>query len=192
MSQDAELLDRYAKSRSEPAFAELVGKHVDLVYSAAIRMVNGDTHRAQDVTQQVFTELARRAGTLARHPALAGWLYTTSRQMACRAIRSEQRRVVREQTAHSMNEAQRQPEADLNWEQLRPVLDEAMHELNQTDRLAVLLRFFQNKTRRNAGCRGNRNRDRHNTWNIKSYGCHKSKIRTRRRADWSHGIDIGA
>jgi RNA polymerase sigma factor (sigma-70 family) len=151
MSQDAELLDRYAKARSEAAFAELVGRHVDLVYSAALRMVNGDAHRAQDLTQQVFSELARRAGTLARHPALAGWLYTTTRQMACRVIRSEQRRAVREQMAHSMNEAHRQPEADLNWEHLRPVLDEAMHELNQTDRLAVLLRFFQNKTLREVG-----------------------------------------
>ena len=151
MSHDAELLDRYAKVRSEAAFAELVGRHVDLVYSAALRMVNGDAHRAQDLTQQVFSELARRAGTLSRHPALAGWLYTTTRQMACRAIRSEQRRVVREQTAHSMNEALRQSEADPNWEQLRPVLDDAMHELNQTDRLAVLLRFFQNKTLREVG-----------------------------------------
>ena len=151
MSQDAELLNRYAKSRSETAFAELVARHVNLVYSAALRMVNGDIHRAQDVTQQVFTELARQSGKLARHPALAGWLYTTTRQMACRAIRSEQRRATREEMAHSMNEALRQPEAELNWDHLRPVLDDAMHQLNQTDRLAVLLRFFQNKSLREVG-----------------------------------------
>ena len=54
MSQDAELLRRYATEHSEAAFAELVRRHVDLVYSAALRLVNGDTHGAQDVTQQVF------------------------------------------------------------------------------------------------------------------------------------------
>ena len=144
MSQDAQLLRRYATERSEAAFAELIRRHVDLVYSAALRLVNGDAHGAQDVTQQVFTELARQAKPLARHPALIGWLYTATRQMAWRAIRSDQRRAAREQMAHTMNELLRQPAAEPDWEHLRPVLDDAMHELNHTDRVAVLLRFFKN------------------------------------------------
>src|SRR5580704_2989440 len=102
MSEDAQLLRRYSAERSEAAFAELVRRHVDLVYSAALRLVNGDAHSAQDVTQQVFTELARRAKPLARHPALIGWLYTTTRRMASRVIRSDQRRAARERTAHTM------------------------------------------------------------------------------------------
>ena len=151
MSEDVELLRRYATNRSEAAFAELVGKHVDLVYSAALRMVNGNVHCAQDLTQQVFSEVARRAGTLARHPELVGWLYTTTRQMACRVIRSEQRRTVREQTAHSMNDLLSQPLSELDWEHLRPVLDDAMDELSRTDRIAVLLRFFKRKSLREVG-----------------------------------------
>src|SRR5216683_1509154 len=97
MSEDADLLGRYATNHSEAAFTELVCKHVDLVYSAALRLANGDIHRAQDVTQQVFSELARQAKRLAQHPALAGWLYTTTRRMALRAIYTEQRRKAREQ-----------------------------------------------------------------------------------------------
>ncbi len=151
MSDDAHLLRRYSTERSEAAFAELVRRHVDLVYSAALRLVNGDTHSAQDLTQQVFSELARQARTLARHPALVGWLYTTTRQMACRVIRTEQRRAAREQTAHTMNELLRPPAAEPDWERLGPVLDGAMHELNDADRIAVLLRFFKNKSLREVG-----------------------------------------
>ncbi len=151
MSEDAELLRRYTAEQSEAAFAELVRRHVDLVYSAALRLVNGDAHCAQDLSQQVFSELARQARTLVRHPALVGWLYTTTRQMAWRVIRSEQRRATREKTAHTMNELLRQPAADPDWEHLRPVLDDAMHELNQSDRVAVLLRFFENKSLREVG-----------------------------------------
>jgi RNA polymerase sigma factor (sigma-70 family) len=151
MSQDAQLLRRYATERSEAAFAELIRRHVDLVYSAALRLVNGDAHGAQDLTQQVFSELARQAKPLARHPALIGWLYTTTRQMAWHAIRSEQRRAAREQMAHTMNELLRPPAAEPDWEHLRPVLDDAMHELNHADRVAVLLRFFKNKSLREVG-----------------------------------------
>ncbi|MGA2173896.1 MAG: sigma-70 family RNA polymerase sigma factor [Verrucomicrobiota bacterium] len=151
MSEDAELLRRYATERSESAFAELIRRHVDLVYSAALRLVNGDTHCAQDLSQQVFTELARRAKPLARHPALVGWLYTTTRQMAWHAIRSEQRRAAREQMAHTMSELLRPPAAEPDWEHLRPVLEDAMHDLNDADRVAVLLRFFKNKSLRQVG-----------------------------------------
>jgi RNA polymerase sigma factor (sigma-70 family) len=151
MSEDALLLRRYTAEHSEAAFAELTRRHVDLVYSAALRLVNGDAHGAQDLTQQVFSELARQAKPLARHPALAGWLYTTTRQLAWRSIRSNQRRAVREQMAHTMNELLRQPAAEPDWEHLRPVLDDAMHELNHADRVAVLHRFFKNKSLREVG-----------------------------------------
>ncbi len=149
MSEDAELLRRYATAQSEAAFAELVQRHVDLVFSAALRLVNGDAHRAQDVTQQVFGELARQARRLVTHPALAGWLYTTTRLVAWRAIRSEQRRKLREVEANTMTELLREPAPD--WEHLRPVLEDAMHQLGEKDRLAVLLRFFKNKSLQEVG-----------------------------------------
>ena len=142
---DAELLSRYAAEQSEADFAELTRRHVDLVYSAALRLVNGDVHSAQDVTQQVFTEVARQSKRLARHPALVGWLYTTARLMALRMNRTEQRRKAREQEAHAMNELLHDDTPPADWSQLGPVIEDAMHELDEKDRHAVLLRYFQNK-----------------------------------------------
>ncbi len=150
MTEDGELLGRYAAEQSEEAFAELTRRNVDLVYSAALRMVNGDVGSAQDVTQQVFTEAARQAKELARHPALVGWFYTTTRLMALRANRTDQRRRAREQKAHTMNELLHEENAP-DWNELRPVIEEAMHELGDTDRHAVLLRYFQNKSLREVG-----------------------------------------
>ena len=88
-----ELLRRYVAERSEAAFAELVRQHIDLVYSAALRQVSGDAATAQDVTQAVFTELARNAPRLVKHQALTGWLYTSTRFLAAKARRAEQRRL---------------------------------------------------------------------------------------------------
>jgi DNA-directed RNA polymerase specialized sigma24 family protein len=77
---DSQLLRAYAESRSEAAFAKLVRRHVDFVYSAALRMVC-DSHFAEDVTQGVFVALAKSAGQLLNRPALSGWLHRTA---ACR------------------------------------------------------------------------------------------------------------
>jgi len=151
MTDDAELLSRYAAEQSEAAFAEFTRRHVDLVHSAALRLVNGDIHAAQDVTQQVFTEVARQAKRLARHPALVGWLYTTTRLMALRMNRTEQRRQAREQEANMMNQLLRDDTPPADWNRLQPVIEDAMHELDDRDRHAVLLRFFQNKTLNEVG-----------------------------------------
>ena len=151
MHEDAELLRQYATDRSEAAFTELIRRQVDLVYSAALRLMNGDVHRAQDVTQQVFSELALQAKRLTRHPALAGWLYTTTRLMALRAKRTEQRRTAREQEANAMNELLREPGPEQDWKHLGPVLEDAMHELGEKDRLAVLLRFFSEQEPQGGG-----------------------------------------
>jgi RNA polymerase sigma factor (sigma-70 family) len=151
MTEDVELLRRYAGEQSEAAFAELTRRHVNLVYSAALRLVHGDVHSAQDVTQQVFTEVARQAKRLARHPALVGWLYTTTRLLALRVNRTEQRRQAREQAANTMNELLHDDAPASDWNQLRPVIEDAMHELDDKDRHAVLLRFFQNKTLNEVG-----------------------------------------
>ncbi len=151
MNEDAELLGRYACERSESAFTELIRRHVDLVYSAAVRLAGRDTHRAQDVTQQVFCELARQAQRLRKHPALDGWLYTTTRLVALRAHRTEQRRKAREQEANAMDELLRNPAPEPAWDDLLPVLDEAMHKLGEKDRVAVLLRYFKNKSLKEVG-----------------------------------------
>src|ERR1700722_11648596 len=101
---DSQLLEAYARTGSERAFRELVERHINLVHSAALRESRGDVPLAEDITQAVFTELARRAKRLAHHPALAGWLYTSVRLTSANARRGEDRRRRREQEASTMNE----------------------------------------------------------------------------------------
>src|SRR5204862_5360877 len=113
------------------------------VYSAALRRLHGDAHQAEDVAQVVFCALARKAHRLSRHPALTGWLYTATRNAVINVVRAETRRGAREKEAQLMHEANSETSAD--WSQLRPVLDTAMDQLNERDREAVLLRFFQGR-----------------------------------------------
>jgi RNA polymerase sigma factor (sigma-70 family) len=142
MTPDSELLRRYAGTKSEEAFAELVQRHVNLVYSAALRQVNGDAHLAQDVAQIVFTDLARKAASLARRATLTGWLYTSAHYAAAKIVRTENRRRDREEKF--MREPISETAPELDWEKLRPTLDEAMHELKEADREVILLRYFEN------------------------------------------------
>lgn len=143
METDSDLLRRYAEAQSEPAFRELVQRYLNLVYSAALRQT-GNAHRAEDVSQLVFIALARQAPRLTGHPALSGWLYTCTHHKAAFHLRSEQRRRVREQEAHAMQAID--STAAIDWDRIRPVLDNAMHELPERDRHAVLLRYFDRKS----------------------------------------------
>lgn len=143
MNEDAELLSRYAEGKSEAAFAELVRRHVDFVHAAALRRVGGDAQLAQEVTQHVFTALAREAGRLARHPVLCGWMFTATRRIAAQAVRTERRRRAREQAAFIMNEINPAGAPQPDWERLRPELDAVLDQLGERDREAVLLRFFE-------------------------------------------------
>jgi RNA polymerase sigma factor (sigma-70 family) len=140
---DINLLRHYAADRSEAAFTELVRRHVDLVYSAALRQVDGNEQHASDAAQMVFTDLARKASRLIKHPSLTGWLYTSTRYAAAAIRRSDQRRRARELEAHTMNQLLQPSGTEPDWNHIRPVLDEAMHELKADDREALLLRFFE-------------------------------------------------
>jgi len=143
---DQQLLHDYTGRRSETAFAELVRRHVGLVFSAALRMVR-DAHLAEDVTQGVFVALAQNAPQLAARPVLSGWLHLTARNLAAKAVRSEVRRRAREQEAAAMNELL-SAEPDATWEHIAPHLDAAMGELDEADRDALLLRYFERKSAR--------------------------------------------
>jgi RNA polymerase sigma factor (sigma-70 family) len=151
MNTDNRLLAEYAHHGSEGAFRELVERHINLVHAAALRESRGDDSLAEDITQAVFAELARLAARLLSHPAIAGWLYTCVRRMAANALRADQRRKDREQKAFTMNEALITASPDPLWEQVRPVLDDVMHELNDEDRAAVLLRFFEERSLKEVG-----------------------------------------
>jgi RNA polymerase sigma factor (sigma-70 family) len=142
---DSELLHHYTADHSEDAFNALVQRYLNLVYFAALRRTNGDAPLAQDVTQQVFAALAGHAAALQHHTVLTGWLYVTTRHAAANAMRAEQRRLHREKEAHAMQETSTSPEQSPDWDQLRPQLDHALDALNEHDRMAVLLRFFENR-----------------------------------------------
>jgi RNA polymerase sigma factor (sigma-70 family) len=143
MQGDAQLLRLYAGERSEAAFAELVRRHVNLVYSAALRQLGGDAHAAEDVTQAVFTDLARKAEVVAGREVIASWLYTSTRYTATNVRRARGRRIKHETEAELMR-AIESPSAT-EWERLRPLVDDVMHELNERDRGAVVLRFFEGR-----------------------------------------------
>lgn len=145
MNDDAVLLRRYAEDGSEAAFTELVRRHVDLVYGAALRRTAGDVHRAADVAQQVFTSLARDAAKLSHHSVLGAWLHTATRNAALNLMMSERRRHARELQAHALAPADANGEASLDWDRLRPVLDAAIDELAEPDRAAVVLRFLERR-----------------------------------------------
>ncbi len=150
MTTDNELLRDFARSGSESAFAELVRKHLNMVYSAAIREMAGRTQLAEEVAQEVFVELARQARGLADHPALAGWLYTSVRRIAANLRRAEARRSHRQLEYHSMSQLH-SAQADPDWEQIRPVIDDVLHELNESDRTAIVLRYFEDRPLKDIG-----------------------------------------
>ncbi|MEO7300100.1 MAG: sigma-70 family RNA polymerase sigma factor [Verrucomicrobiota bacterium] len=143
---DAQLLHAYAEHRSESAFTALANRHVNFVYSAAVRMVC-DAHLAQDVTQAAFVALAQNAGQLLERPVLSGWLHRTAQNIAAQTIRTEVRRRAREQEAAAMNEIFSN-ESDVAWKTIAPHLDDALGELSEPDRDALLLRYFERKSAR--------------------------------------------
>ena len=145
---DIALLRQYTEQNSEEAFAALVSRHVNKVYSVALRHTR-NPHQAEEVTQAVFVILARKSPGLGRRVILSGWLYQTARLTAVTHIRSEIRRARREQEAH-MQTLLDENESDA-WPQIAPLLDAAMAGLNETDLHAVVLRFFDGKSIKEVG-----------------------------------------
>jgi RNA polymerase sigma factor (sigma-70 family) len=139
MTDSQSLLREYAKTGSDAAFRELVDRYINLVYSTALRRVDGDTHRAQDICQIVFLDLARTASKLSSAVMVGGWLHRHTCFVALNIIRQEHRRETREQQAVEMN--------NLNdtsgYSALASILDDAINHLEEPDRTAILLRFFE-------------------------------------------------
>lgn len=135
---DFELLQSYASRKAEDAFRSLTERYVNIVYSAAVRQT-GNAEAAKDVTQAVFLTLARKAGGISRNTVLAGWLLRTTRYAAANARRLEQRR------QHYEHQAMQSPLSgvDATWQRIAPLLDEALDDLAEKDRDAVVLRFFE-------------------------------------------------
>ncbi|MBE0541283.1 MAG: sigma-70 family RNA polymerase sigma factor [Verrucomicrobia bacterium] len=141
---DWQLLQDYVARESDAAFRTLVNRYVNLVYSVALRQVR-DAHLAEEVAQAVFILLARKASSFRPSVVLSGWLFRTTRFVASRAVRAEQRRQRREQEAFAM---QQFTAPDDTWKRIAPALDEGLEHLGEADRNALLLRFFNDKSHR--------------------------------------------
>jgi RNA polymerase sigma factor (sigma-70 family) len=147
MTGDLDLLRQFARENSQDAFTEIVRRHVNLVYSAALRQVRGP-QLAEEVAQSVFTDLARDAGKLKPDTILTAWLYAVTRRTAIDVVRKESRRQLREQIAVEMTNMNA---TSADWTHIEPLLDDAMAALDETDRAAILLRYFENKNLREVG-----------------------------------------
>jgi RNA polymerase sigma factor (sigma-70 family) len=142
-SDDHRLLAEFVRRRSETAFTELVRRYAGLVHSTAFRFC-GNPHHAEEITQSVFVILARKAETLSPRVVVSGWLYQTARLTSANFVKGEMRRRRREQEAVMQSDLL---ETDSTaWEKIAPLLDDAMGALGETDRNAVLLRYFENRT----------------------------------------------
>ena len=149
---DAQLLSEYAEHRVEAAFTEIVIRHTDLVYSTALRHI-GSPDIAGEAAQSVFMSLARTAravsSRLAQDASLAGWLCRSARNVSLALRRDELRRYSRERQA--MEDQNTVPDVSPDWEQLRPILDDAMTQLSENDYDALVMRFFKNQDLRSVG-----------------------------------------
>jgi len=149
MSDSQALLAEYATNGTEAAFREIVSRYLDFVYSTALRLVDGNTQLAEDVTQMVFISLAKHARSLSSAVMLGGWLHQRTFHLATKAARSERRRQIREREAVAMNNLH--DDSNAQWREVAPILDEAITHLDAADRTAILLRFFERRDFRAVG-----------------------------------------
>ena len=140
MEDDFSLLTRYVREHSDASFETLMQRHLDLVYSSALRIAS-DPHLAEDITQAVFIVLARKAPRLTAGTVIPAWLLTVTKLTAANARRRKNNTRRREQETAVLNRNRTDTAGD--WSQIAPLLDDAIDALNETDRAAVVLRFFK-------------------------------------------------
>lgn len=147
---DTEVLRAFVRHGDQSAFADVVRRHLDLVYATALRKVE-DTGAAEEIAQNVFSALARKAWRFAPDDSLPAWLYKTTLLEAKEWVRGELRRRRREQTAAELGTTMRNPDEQTAYRALVPLLDEALLSLREKDRIALLLRFYESQSLRQVG-----------------------------------------
>src|SRR5215831_9100265 len=148
--QDFELLQGFTRHGEQSAFADVVRRHLNLVFATALRKVE-DTGAAQEVAQNVFSALARKAWQFAPDDSLPAWLHKTALLESKTWLRGELRRRRREQTATELGTTMKTPEEQPAFAALVPLLDEALLSLREKDRIALLLRFYESQSMREVG-----------------------------------------
>lgn len=148
--EDFELLQRFARHGEQSAFADLVRRHLDLVFATALRKLE-DPGAAQEVAQNVFTALARKAWQFAPDDSLPAWLHKTALLESKSWLRGELRRRRREETAAELGTTMKTPDEQPAFNALVPLLDEALLSLREKDRTALLLRFYESQSLRDVG-----------------------------------------
>src|SRR6267143_1480626 len=146
---DWQCLREFVSAGSQAAFREIVGRHVDLVYSICRRVVR-DAHLAEDATQAVFVILAKKARVLRANTSLVGWLHHTARYVSANAVRAAANR-----RRHEM-EAALMPRASIKNQTTQSnhadeAVDRALNRLEPAERDAILLRFFEARSFREVG-----------------------------------------
>jgi len=139
-TSDSDLLRQYLEDNLQSAFEDLVQRHLPLVYGVAHRHLEGSSSEAEDIAQEVFLRLARQARELVAHPSVSGWCFQTTRHVVLNHRRSQLRRRQREL---AIANGPHSPENECSWEELRPVLDDALEALPPRDREVVLWRYFE-------------------------------------------------
>ncbi len=150
IGDDMELVRDYARRGSEEAFATLVSRHVNLVYSVALHQLR-DTHLAEEVTQAAFIILARKAGSLDSKTILSAWLCRTAQYCAADALRSQRRRQIREQEAYMQSTLNETEPDSAAWQDIAPLLNVAMAGLGEKNHSALVLRYFEGKDWKQVG-----------------------------------------
>ncbi len=151
-SDSSELIRAYAARGDQAAFCALVDRHLPLVFSTALRQVGGNSTLAEEVAQDVFIALARKSRTLVERPTLTPWLFSATRLSAINKLRREQRRLEREQKAYVMQQIEPGSET-IDWQSLRPVIDDLLSQLPSRDQETLFMRFFEDRTFAQIGAR---------------------------------------
>jgi RNA polymerase sigma factor (sigma-70 family) len=149
-TSDFEWLQQFARTGNQTAFRDLVRRHLDLVFATALRKT-GDAGGAEEIAQNVFGILARKAWTFAPDDSLPAWLYRTALLESKQWVRGEFRRRRRENAAAELGTTMKTTDEKPAFSALVPLLDEALLSLREKDRAALLLRFYEKQSLRDVG-----------------------------------------